>query len=69
VILGAAYGGSQQSAHYPVTVQTCHSQNHLLPYMMLSECDATTDDIITTHTDASNVYLLVQNTTTTSKNI
>jgi len=46
VILDVAYGSVQQPAHNPITVQTCRSQSHLLPYMTSSECNATTHDII-----------------------
>jgi len=57
VILDVAYGSVQQPAHNPVTstVQTCRSQSHFLPYMMSSECDATTHDIITTSTEANRL--------------
>ena len=54
-ILDVAYGRVQQPAHNPVAVQTCHSQSHFLPYMLSSECDATTHDIITTPTEANRL--------------
>jgi len=38
--------------------KTCCSQNHFLPYIMSSECDATTPDIITTPTEGSIPRLL-----------
>jgi len=49
--LDVAYGSVQQQAHNPVTVQTCR----FLSYMMSSECDATTHDIITTPTEANRL--------------
>jgi len=44
-------------AYNPVTVpvQSCCSQSHFLPYMMSSECDATTHDIKTTLTEARSL--------------
>jgi len=48
VTLDVTHGSIQQPDHNPVTVQTCRSQNHFLPYMN----DATAHDIITTPTEA-----------------
>ena len=53
-ITGSCSGG--KTAFYAVSIQTCHSQSHFLPYMTSSECDATTHDIIITPTEARGIW-------------
>ena len=55
-ILDVARGSIQQPAHNPVALQTCCSQSHFLPYMLSSEWNPTTHDIITTPTEANRLY-------------